>query len=53
MRQLDIYDVIAILGLILLTVGFSFVYAPLVAIVPGALLLIYGVLGSVNNGDAE
>jgi hypothetical protein len=47
----DWYDALIILGLLLLTIGVYFVYAPLALIVPGALLLVYGVVGGVNNAD--
>lgn len=46
----DLYDLIAALGLVLLGVGFWWVYPALGLIVPGALLLILGVLGAVGRG---
>ena len=53
MERFDKYDAIALLGLLLLTSGVYFVFAPLALIVPGALLILFGVVGGINDGRTE
>lgn len=53
MATIDKFDIIALGGLILLTIGVFFVYEPLALIVPGVLLLCFGVVGGLNNGRSE
>lgn len=50
---MDSYDGLALIGLILLTVGVYFVYAPLALIVPGVALLISGIYGGRSAGRSE
>lgn len=40
---------ITITGLILLTSGVYFIYAPLALIVPGILLIVFGIYGAMNG----
>ena len=47
----DRYDVIAALGLALLSAGLVWVWWPLALIIPGALLLVIGVIGAALGGS--
>ena len=44
--MIDRYDVVALLGVLLITGGCYLVYPPLALIVPGVLLLVLGLLGA-------
>jgi len=44
--ELDIADVLAGVGLIMLAIGLYFAWAPLALIVPGVVLLALGIMGS-------
>lgn len=46
LNRVDGYDAIAVVGLALLTAGSYFVFAPAGLIVPGVLLLAFGVVGA-------
>lgn len=41
-----LWDLLALVGVLLLTVGFGIVWGPLFLILPGAVLLALGVLGA-------
>jgi hypothetical protein len=43
---LDRYDLVSLLGLALMAIGLYMVYAPLALIIPGALLIVAGVMGA-------
>jgi len=45
-RRIDAADIMAGVGLTLLATGLYFAWAPLALIVPGALLLALGIMGS-------
>lgn len=53
MSRIDGYDLVALIGLLLLAVGCWLVYEPLALIVPGLLLLAFGVIGGVIKGRSE
>ena len=48
---MDRWDVVALVGLGLVGAGLWFVYWPLALIVPGAVLVVVGILGARNAGS--
>ena len=50
---MDRYDVMVLLGLGLLAGGLWWIYPPLALVVPGALVLIAGVVGAWTNGKSN
>ena len=49
-RRVDLFDVIAAVGLVLLAVGLVFVWWPLALVVPGAILVVVGLAGAILQG---
>jgi hypothetical protein len=49
---IDRYDIAAIVGLALVTIGVYFIYEPLALIVPGLLLLAFSIIGA-RHGDTD
>jgi len=47
-KLVDSHDLIAFIGLVMLSIGCYFVYPPLVLIVPGSILFIIGVVGALS-----
>jgi len=50
--MVDRYDVIAVVGLVLLAVGLVWVWWPLALIVPGVVLLAIGLIGAMGRGTS-
>lgn len=48
---MDRWDVVALVGLVLVGVGLWFVYWPLALIAPGAVLVLVGVVGAMREGE--
>ena len=48
---MDRWDVVALVGLVMVGAGLWFVYWPLALIVPGAGLVVAGILGARNAGS--
>lgn len=46
----DLYDLLALAGLVMLGVGLWWVWSPLGLIVPGGILVIVGVIGGIMRG---
>lgn len=50
---MDRWDIMALVGLVLVGVGLWFVYWPLALIVPGVVLVIVGLFGARNSAGGE
>lgn len=50
---MDKFDVVFLLGLLLIAVGLYFVYWPLALIVPGCVLLILGIWGAKTQNSEQ
>ena len=49
---MDIFDILIIGGVIMLAAGLFLIYPPLALIVPGILILLIGLFGAYQNGQA-
>ena len=46
MRGIDMYDIVAVAGIALVAAGLALVWMPLALVVPGCMLLAFGVWGA-------
>lgn len=51
--SVDRWDILALVGLVMVGVGLWFVYWPLALIVPGVALIALAVIGAGNRGNSE
>lgn len=51
--MIDIFDVLALVGLVFLGIGLWMVYPPAAFIVVGAIVLVFGIVGAASRGRGQ